>query len=127
MDLKQLHDTAKAELFDEVLPFWLKNGVDNKWGGFICGLDHSGNTLDSSKYAWYQGRGAWVFAKLYARTKQEEHLNIARKALAFVEKHCKKDDTTFYTIVAKDGAADNERSEVDHVGYASLFYIGFIC
>jgi N-acylglucosamine 2-epimerase len=122
MALAHLHDTAKAELFNEVLPFWLKNGVDNEWGGFICGLGHSGNTLDSSKYVWYQGRGAWVFAKLYARTKQEEHLNIARKALAFVEKHCKKDDTTFYTIVAKDGAVDKERSQIDHVGYASLFY-----
>ena len=100
----------------------MKNGVDQEHGGFICGLSHSGNKVDTSKFSWYQGRGAWIFAKLYARTNDKQHLHIARKALAFIEQHCKKDATTFYTIVRQDGSLDPERSAPDVVGYASLFY-----
>ena len=121
MELQQLHDLAHAEL-SEVTQFWMKNGVDQEHGGFICGLSHSGNKVDTSKFSWYQGRGAWIFAKLYARTNDKQHLHIARKALAFIEQHCKKDATTFYTIVRQDGSLDPERSAPDVVGYASLFY-----
>jgi N-acylglucosamine 2-epimerase len=123
MNLSQLHSDAKKELLDNVLPFWVNYGIDEENGGFICGLGHKGNCVDSTKYSWYQGRGAWIFAKLYARTNDEKHLNIARKALKFVKQHCiQKDNKFFYTIVSRDGEILKDRTQPDVVGYASLFY-----
>ena len=128
MELKSLSTSASKELLQEVIPFWFKHGVDNQNGGFICGLSHTGNVVDASKYSWYQGRGAWIFAKIYERTKNQEHLDIARKALDFVKNHCihtdtkNNQETTFYTIVGRDGAQLKERSTFDKVGYASMFY-----
>ena len=121
MDLPTLANNARTELLDEVIPFWLQHGVDSDHGGFICGLSHKGNVVDASKYAWYQGRGAWIFAKMYQRTNNLEHLRVARQALQFVAQHCQHGDE-FWTIVGRDGAVLKDRSKTDTVGYASLFY-----
>ncbi len=123
---------CEVELMREVLPFWVQHGVDQEHGGFLCGLAHDGARVDDSKYSWYQGRGAWVFAKLYARTGDPSHLEIARQSLRFMEKWCScpapaaaedaDDETSFWTIVARDGSRLDDRTVPDDVGYASLFY-----
>lgn len=120
----QLRDACRAELFDECVPFWLAHGVDAEHGGFICGLGHDGGKLDDSKFAWYQGRGAWVFARIYELTRDEQHLEVARRAIDFAEKHCcchPPHGTEFWTVVGRDGAVLAGRSQIDAVGYASLF------
>ena len=84
---KRLPET-KDELFKEVAPFWESFGYDKEHGGFICGLQHDGSVSDDSKFSWYQGRGAWVFSKLYKMTGSEKFLKMAKGALLFTLNHC---------------------------------------
>ena len=124
--LTNLAQKSLLELTNEVIPFWERSGFDTKHGGFICGLSHKGAVVDSSKFSWYQGRGAWIFSKMYERTKNKKHLDIAKGALAFVEKHCrnqqKDGNNTFLDVVSRDGTILEGRSQIDQVGYASLFH-----
>ena len=55
----------KAFLLDNVIPFWLKNGLDNKNGGIFTCLNRDGSLMDSDKSVWFQGRAGWMFATLY--------------------------------------------------------------
>jgi N-acylglucosamine 2-epimerase len=52
-------------LLDDVIPFWLRHGLDREFGGFLTSLDRDGKVIDSDKSIWFQGRGAWMFASLY--------------------------------------------------------------
>eukprot|EP00946_MAST-07B_sp_MAST-7B-sp1_P000860 g860.t1 len=113
-----------SSLLDRTIPFWLRHGVDVAHGGFICGLSHAGDVVDDSKFTWYQGRGAWVFARVYGLTGDASHLAVASRALAFAERHCCCDPpggTSFYTVVGRDGSALPSRTARDDVGYGSLF------
>ena len=71
MDYVKLYNQSENELINEVMPFWLNFGIDEQYGGFICGLKHNGDIDDDSKYAWYQGRGAWIMCKYYEGYKQD--------------------------------------------------------
>ena len=48
----------KTDLINNILPFWLQNGLDNINGGYYTCLDRSGNQMDSTKSVWFQGRFA---------------------------------------------------------------------
>ena len=81
LDLAPLRDRYRHELFDVVLPFWDRNGIDHQLGGFLCGLDHDGTLVHSDKFHWYMGRGLWVYSFLYNHFGRDpHHLEIARKA-----------------------------------------------
>ena len=51
-------------LLDDVMPFWLKHGLDREHGGILTCLDRDGRTVDTDKSVWFQGRAAWMFATL---------------------------------------------------------------
>ena len=151
MDYVKLYNQSENELINEVMPFWLNFGIDEQYGGFICGLKHNGDIDDDSKYAWYQGRGAWIMCKYYEGYKQDpKYLDIARNSLLFTLKHCCNweetkviekekcitayidgDDTSSdlknlklkhcLTIVNRNGSIMDGRTEVDKVGYAMCF------
>ncbi len=151
IDYVKLYNQSENELINEVMPFWLNFGIDEQYGGFICGLKHNGDIDDDSKYAWYQGRGAWIMCKYYEGYKQDpKYLDIARNSLLFTLKHCCNweetkviekekcitayidgDDTSSdlknlklkhcLTIVNRNGSIMDGRTEVDKVGYAMCF------
>jgi hypothetical protein len=45
-------------LLDDVVPFWLKHGVDRENGGIFSCLDRDGSVFDTDKSIWIQGRFA---------------------------------------------------------------------
>ena len=49
-------------LFNDVLPFWLRHGLDREHGGILTCLDRDGSVFDTDKSVWFQGRAAWMFA-----------------------------------------------------------------
>ncbi len=53
-------------LLHDVLPFWLKHGMDREFDDIITSLDRDGAILDTDKSIWFQGRAAWN-CRLYAR------------------------------------------------------------
>ena len=64
-DRESLMALYRDTLLDNVVPFWLKNGLDSKHGGIMTCLDRDGSLVDDDKSVWFQGRAGWLFATLY--------------------------------------------------------------
>ena len=45
----------KNDLLTDILPFWLKYGIDHENGGYFTCLDRDGSLLDTNKSVWFQG------------------------------------------------------------------------
>ena len=55
----------KKDLIENILPFWLKNGLDRKHGGVYTCLDRDGSLMDTTKSVWFQGRFGFIAAYAY--------------------------------------------------------------
>ena len=63
----------KNTLLNNVIPFWEKNSIDTKNGGYFTCLDTKGNVFDTDKFMWLQGRQAWLFLMLYNKVEKNEN------------------------------------------------------
>ena len=59
------HNAYRAELLDNIMPFWMRHGWDRKNGGVYTCLDRDGSLMDSTKSVWFQGRFGWMTAYAY--------------------------------------------------------------
>ena len=48
------------DLTENILPFWLKYGLDRVNGGVYTCVDRDGTLMDSTKSGWFQGSCAYV-------------------------------------------------------------------
>lgn len=103
-DLKAIRDLYYRQLTEDVLPFWLKYGMDKENGGIITGLDRDGSVLESDKSVWFQGRALWVFSTAYLQIeKRKEYLDAATSLANFLVDHCFDTDGRMFFRVTKDG------------------------
>ena len=94
----------RAELLDNVLPFWLKNSRDTEGGGFFTCLNRDGSVFDTDKFIWLQGRQVWLFSMLYNEVeKRPEWLEFALHGANFLEKHGRAADGTWYFSTNRHG------------------------
>ena len=101
MKLSKYKEIYRSELFDYVLPFWLKNSPDSVNGGIYNCLDEQGKVYSTDKSVWAQGRAAWVFSflsNIYG--KKPEWLDLAESCLSFLEKYCidRADGRMYFTV-----------------------------
>lgn len=104
--LLEVQEKYKKMLKENIIPFWLKNAVDRKNGGYYTALDREGNIIETDKSVWFQGRFAWVLSTLYADfEKNEEYLKAAKLGIDFLEKYCfdKNGDGRMFFRVTEDG------------------------
>lgn len=104
--LLDLKNEYLSMLKDNIIPFWIKNGLDKKYGGYYTALDRVGNIIDTDKSVWFQGRFAWVLSTLYADfEKNEEYLEAAKSGIDFLEKYCfdNNGDGRMFFRVTDDG------------------------
>ena len=102
--LEQLQAETRVELFDRVLPFWERYGIDLDRGGFMCALDYDGSLKHTDKYHWYQGRGIWVYSYLYNHFgRDDRHLEIARKTKDFLLENAVDQDGWWAEALTQDG------------------------
>lgn len=79
----------KNDLLTDILPFWLKYGIDHENGGYFTCLDRDGSLLDTNKSVWFQGRFAFILAYAYNNLeKQAEWLEACKNGIDFIEKYC---------------------------------------
>ena len=96
LSLLELRQHLHAELVDSYLPFWDRYGIDHKYGGLMCAIDHDGTRINDNKFHWFQGRGAWVYSFLYNYFgKNPTHLEIAQQAKDFMMAHFPQPDGTW--------------------------------
>ncbi|WP_304708119.1 AGE family epimerase/isomerase [uncultured Rikenella sp.] len=100
----------KADLTENILPFWLENGLDRKNGGIFTALDRDGALMDTDKSVWFQGRFAFVCAFAYNRIERNpEWLAAAKSTIDFIEKYCIDTDGHMFFEVTAEGVPVRKR------------------
>ena len=64
-ELEQIRDECRAQLLDDVIPFWEKRVVDRECGGYYNCFDREGQLYDTTKQGWFVGRNLYTFSALY--------------------------------------------------------------
>ncbi|OAD42250.1 AGE family epimerase/isomerase [Polaribacter atrinae] len=97
-------DLYKSTLLSDIIPFWEKNSMDTKDGGYFTCLDRNGKMYDTDKFIWLQGRQAWTFSMLYNNVDRNENwLKIAKHGIDFIVKHGMDKEGNFYFSTTKEG------------------------
>ncbi len=113
-------------LLKDVIPFWLKNGMDHEHGGIITSLDRDGTVIDTDKSVWFQGRAGWMFATLYNTVeRRSEWLDAARSCVEFSRRHCYAPDGKMYFTVTREGLPLRMRRYVFSESFAAISYAAF--
>lgn len=114
-------NSYKRDLTQNIMPFWLKHGLDRQHGGIYTCLDRDGSLMDTTKSVWFQGRFAFICAFAYNNIeKNEEWLRAAKSTLDFIEKHCFDDDGHMYFSVTADGKPLRKRRYVFSETFAAI-------
>lgn len=90
-------------LTQQVLPFWLKNAIDEEEGGIFTQLDRKGNIYGTEKSVWFQGRALYIFASAhnYGLTGYG-YLDAAKKIYEFLPK-CTSESGRIPFTVTREG------------------------
>ncbi|MFB3828427.1 MAG: AGE family epimerase/isomerase [Bryobacteraceae bacterium] len=104
IDLAALRRQFHRELFDRLLPFWDRHGIDRESGGVMHALDYDGTPVSTDKQCWFQGRSIWVYSFLYNHFgRRPEHLEIARLTKEFLLKHAPQPDGWWAESFTREG------------------------
>ena len=119
--LEEWQDCYKQDLCENIMPFWLKNGLDRVNGGVYTCLDRDGSLIDSTKSVWFQGRFAFVCSFAYNTIeKNPEWLAAAKSTIDFIEAHCFDNDGRMYFEVMADGTPLRKRRYVFSESFAAI-------
>lgn len=119
--LATLRTVYRDGLLDNVIPFWLRHGLDREHGGLLTCLDRDGTVIDTDKAVWLQGRAAWTFATLHRTVEpRPEWLDAARSCVDFLRRHCRAPDGKLYFTVTRDGRPLRMRRYVYSESFAAI-------
>lgn len=52
----------KNDLINNIMPFWMKYGLDQVNGGVYTCVNRDGSLMDTTKSVWFQGRFGFIAA-----------------------------------------------------------------
>jgi len=105
MDFEQYATLYRANLLDDVIPFWLNNSEDKQFGGYLTSLDRKGKVFDYDKFLWLQCRQVWTFSMLYNQVeKRQEWLQFALQGANFLTRYGRDHDGSWYFSLTREGA-----------------------
>lgn len=94
----------KAELLDNIVPFWLHHSQDLEKGGYYTCLDREGNVYDTDKFIWLQAREVWLFSMLYNKVeRKQEWLDCALQGADFLKKYGHDGNYNWYFSLTREG------------------------
>ncbi|MFM8272592.1 MAG: AGE family epimerase/isomerase [Gemmata sp.] len=116
-----LAETYRGALLGDVIPFWMRHGLDREHGGYLTALDRDGTVIDTDKSVWFQGRGAWTFATLFNTVaRNPEWLDAAKSGIEFLRRHAAAADGKLYFTVTRDGRPLRLRRYVYSEAFAAM-------
>jgi len=111
----------RKELIENIMPFWLKYGLDRVNGGVYTCVDRDGTLMDPTKSVWFQGRFGFIGAYTYNNMeKNPEWLAASRSCIDFIEKHCIDTDGHMFFAVTSDGKPVRKRRYVFSDTFAAI-------
>ncbi|MEM7452710.1 MAG: AGE family epimerase/isomerase [Planctomycetota bacterium] len=128
-ELQILKESYQNGLLDDVLPFWLSNGLDREHGGVMASLDRDGSLIDTDKSVWQQGRFTWLLGELYNHPLLADHpdrdrwLEIATSTAGFIETHCFDPvDGRMWFHLTRDGTPLRKRRYAFSESFAAIAF-----
>jgi N-acylglucosamine 2-epimerase len=120
-DPTALAHTYRNALLDDVVPFWLKHGLDREHGGILTALDRDGTVIDTDKSIWFQGRAAWMFATLFNTVERKpEWLEATKSCIEFLRRHGSAPNGKLYFTVTREGQPLRMRRYVYSEAFAAM-------
>lgn len=114
-------DRYQDDLKENILPFWLKHGLDRVHGGVYTCVDRDGTLIDSTKSVWFQGRFGFICAYAYNNIEaNEEWLRASKSCVDFIEQHCFDTDGRMYFEVTAEGKPVRKRRYVFSECFAAI-------
>lgn len=119
--LRNWSETYKNDLVNNIMPFWLKYGVDKENGGCYTCVDRDGSLMDTTKSVWFQGRFAFTCAYAYNNVeKRQEWLDVSKQTIDFIEKYCFDTDGRMFFEVTAEGIPLRKRRYVFSESFAAI-------
>jgi len=104
MNFNSLALQYKNELFDNIIPFWMKHSPDREYGGYFTCLQRNGEVFDTDKFVWLQARQVWMFSKLFNEVeKRIEWLEMALSGGEFLRKYGHDGNFNWYFSLTREG------------------------
>lgn len=114
-------DSYRKDLVENIMPFWLKHGLDKVHGGVYTCVDRDGSLMDTTKSVWFQGRFGFIAAFAYNNVeKNPEWLAVSKSCIDFIEKYCFDQDGRMYFEVKEDGTPLRKRRYVFSESFAAI-------
>lgn len=114
-------DSYRKDLVENIMPFWLKHGLDKVHGGVYTCVDRDGSLMDTTKSVWFQGRFGFIAAFAYNNVeKNPEWLAASKSCIDFIEKYCFDQDGRMYFEVKEDGTPLRKRRYVFSESFAAI-------
>ena len=111
----------ERELTENILPFWLKYGLDRVHGGVYTCLDRDGTLMDTTKSVWFQGRFGYTAAYAYNHVRPDpQWLAASKSCIDFLEAHCIDADGHMFFSVTEDGMPLRKRRYVFSETFAAI-------
>lgn len=102
--MKNYSDLYREALLKDVVPFWERNSLDQKFGGYFTCLDRFGKVYDTDKFTWLQGRQAWTFSMLFNNVERNHQwLDIAKHGVDFLKTYGMDKNGNFYFSLTREG------------------------
>lgn len=119
--LRNWNEKYIKDLIENIMPFWMRYGVDKINGGCYTCLDRTGKLMDTTKSVWFQGRFAFICAFAYNNIeKNEEWLRVSKETIDFIEKYCFDADGRMYFEVSSEGLPLRKRRYVFSEAFAAI-------
>lgn len=119
--IKSWAESYKKDFTENIMPFWMKYGLDRENGGVYTCVNRDGSLMDTTKSVWFQGRFAFICSFAYNNVeKNQEWLDAAKSTLEFIEKHCFDEQGHMYFSVTAEGKPLRKRRYVFSETFAAI-------
>ena len=124
-ELEKYRDYFRKELHEDILPYWMKYGVEKDGHGFYGAVDLDGNpVLSANKTSVLNARILWTFSAAAMLDGNQEYAAIAGKAYKVVTEDFEdKVYGGYYMELSSDNQVVND---IKHT-YAQAFVIYALC
>lgn len=118
--IEDLKSQVKAELVNNILPFWSERMIDDENGGFYGRIDGSNQIhKNADKGCVLNARILWTFSSSYRILKNEDYLKTAERSKDYLLEHFfDKEFGGVYWLLNSDGQIKDGKKQIYALAFA---------